>query len=39
MYFIHHKVRITDNKIVMEDTLTKITKNLKIKITIKNEPT
>ena len=39
MYFIHHKVRITGNQIVMEDTLTKMTKNLKIKIAIKNEPT
>ena len=34
-YFIHQEIRITDNKIVLEDPSVGITKILKIKITIK----
>ena len=38
-YFIHQEIRITDKKIVIEDLSIEITKILKIKIVIKNEPT
>ena len=34
-YFIHQKLRITDNRTVLEDPSVEITKILKIKITIK----
>ena len=38
-YFIHQEIRLTDNKIVIEDPSVEITKILEIKITMKNEPT
>ena len=34
-YFIHQKLRITDNIIILKDPSIEITKILKIKITIK----
>ena len=34
-YFIHQEIRITENKILIEDSPIEITKILKTKITIK----